>query len=147
MRNLFFLLLIFLFFSCAVSNNGIVNEYNIALHDDPIKIYNNYSTRYSFATIPPNVNFRVRKNASSKKNNNRRKIYYDGHFYWVIVLVFKYEKDYTTWSNEQKEIEIIAPAIISTSSSSNTNHNYHTGPRGGQYYINSKGNKVYKKKK
>lgn len=24
---------------------------------------------------------------------------------------------------------------------------WHTGPRGGQYYINSKGNKVYKKKR
>lgn len=26
-------------------------------------------------------------------------------------------------------------------------HTWHTGPRGGQYYINSKGNKVYKKKR
>jgi len=28
-----------------------------------------------------------------------------------------------------------------------TDHNYQTGPRGGEYYINSKGKKVYKKKK
>lgn len=27
------------------------------------------------------------------------------------------------------------------------NHDYQTGPRGGKYYINDKGNKVYKKKK
>ena len=36
-----------------------------------------------------------------------------------------------------------------TSSSSyyNSGHIWHTGPRGGQYYINSKGNKVYRKRK
>ena len=35
----------------------------------------------------------------------------------------------------------------SSPSSSSSTHTYQTGPRGGQYYINSKGNKVYKKKK
>lgn len=33
-----------------------------------------------------------------------------------------------------------------TGTSSGSGHIYQTGPRGGQYYINSKGNKVYKKK-
>lgn len=35
----------------------------------------------------------------------------------------------------------------SSSSSYNSGHVWHTGPRGGQYYINSKGNKVYRKRK
>lgn len=30
---------------------------------------------------------------------------------------------------------------------SSGSHVWHTGPRGGQYYINSKGNKVYRKRK
>ena len=34
-----------------------------------------------------------------------------------------------------------------SSSSYNSGHVWHTGPRGGQYYINSKGNKVYRKRK
>lgn len=35
----------------------------------------------------------------------------------------------------------------SVSNSSNSSRTIHTGPRGGKYYINSKGNKVYVKKK
>lgn len=34
----------------------------------------------------------------------------------------------------------------SSSSSYNSGHVWHTGPRGGQYYINSNGKKVYRKK-
>lgn len=34
----------------------------------------------------------------------------------------------------------------SSASSYSSSHNWQTGPRGGQYYINSKGNKVYRKR-
>jgi hypothetical protein len=41
-----------------------------------------------------------------------------------------------------------ATSTIPSSGNGNNNETktYNTGPRGGQYYINSKGNKVYKKK-
>lgn len=38
------------------------------------------------------------------------------------------------------------PSFYSTSSSSNTSKTYFTGPKGGSYYCNSKGNKTYVKK-
>lgn len=44
------------------------------------------------------------------------------------------------WQHTEKLKNLSSPSY-------NSGHVWHTGPRGGQYYINSKGNKVYRKRK
>lgn len=44
------------------------------------------------------------------------------------------------WQHTEKLKNLSSPSY-------NSGHNWHTGPRGGQYYINSKGNKIYRKRK
>lgn len=146
-KNLLLLCVISLLFSsCSIltnSSNSI--PYNVATHDQKIFFYNTYFSKTSSTEIPINTSFRVQKTTLKSKSKKKRKVFYNGKYGWVIVLVFKNELEYSVWA-EQENKRLSETKIYSKPTNTQTEHIYQTGPRGGQYYINSNGNKTYKKK-
>jgi hypothetical protein len=55
-------------------------------------------------------------------------------------------KDYPRFILGSPSRPYASPSYIPTHRSAGESHTIHTGPRGGRYYINSKGNKTYVKK-
>lgn len=144
MKNSFLYTLIFIFNLNCIPNktvNTVPKNYNIANHDIKIPVYKDLDSYETIGFIEPNLNFRVSKKVYSK---TRRRVYFNNQIGYVVFLFFKNEKEFSEWviSGFSNKVEQNSNYVNSQPSF----RTIYTGPRGGRYYINSSGNKVYIKR-